>query len=149
MVCYDDLKEPFKYLSPNRLVQKAFLISCLVWENYIELIIRTDREWTCLKGAKRFVSMTSGKLWSISPPNLLVQKVFLLLCFARENHIDLIIRTVREWAWFEDSKHFFMITSTKPWNIFPQNGWVKKAFLVTDVVQQGKNHIDHRQTWNL
>jgi len=37
-----------------------------------------------------------------------------VLC--KGNHIDLRIRTDREfeWAWFEDSKQFAMITSRKP-----------------------------------
>ena len=50
---------------PNRLVRKVFLIVCFLWENFIELRIRIDREWTCFKGAKWFVLITSGKLCSL------------------------------------------------------------------------------------
>ena len=104
---------------PNRLVWKVFLIVCFLWENFIELRIRIDREWTCFKGAKWFVLITSGKLWSLPSRKPIGSKSVFVDVLCKGNHIDLRIRTDREWAWFEDSKQFAMITSRKPWNNFP------------------------------
>ena len=133
---------------PNRLVWKVFLIVCFLWENFIELRIRIDREWTCFKGAKWFVLMTSGKLWSLPPRKPIGSKSVFVDVLCKGNHIDLRIRTDREWAWFEDSKQFAMITSR--WKLLSPKTDGLKIVLATDAAQQGKyQEYDHRQASNL
>ena len=133
---------------PNRLVRKVFLIVCFLWENFIELRIRIDRKWTCFKGAKWFVLMTSGKLWSLPPRKPIGSKSVFVDVLCKGNHIDLRIRTGREWAWFEDSKQFAMITSR--WKLLSPKTDGLKIVLATDAAQQGKyQEYDHRQASNL
>ena len=124
---------------PNRLVRKVFLIVCFLWENFIELRIRIDREWTCFKGAKWFVLITSGKLWSLPSRKPIGSKSVFVDVLCKGNHIDLRIRTDREWAWFEDSKQFAMITSRKPWNNFPPKRMGYKLFWL--LMQLSKGNI--------
>ena len=113
----------------------------------MELEIRIGREWTWFKDVKQLVLMTSSKLWNTSLPNILFQKTFLFTCFGKEKpyraqHLN---RKGMGLFWGPQKICYAL---RKPWNIFPHTGLLK-SILCTDPAQQGKYHIDHRQTLNM